>query len=446
MNKKKKIIIPIVTILLIYLIGVLFFSLYTYPKTKINDETLGIVNRQKYFEEDASSLQVLVKGKDDLEAKIPAKSIAFTMKVPNNFQIKDNGFLWPIKVFTAHHYSVDYDINYQEDKLDSLLEGADLFSKAEQPTNAKVVLEGDEYEIVPEEEGNMPKLEVVKEKVLKALQGKVEKVNLEEEDYLKPEITQEDETLQAEKTRLNEMAKTQITLDLTSEKVELKGQDLINLYDETEEGFVLNDDRLREFVGQIAARTDTLGKKREFETTGVGIVTIDGGVYGWQINVDETKEKLKEMILAGESAEIEPIYLRRGLTRTEDDDIGDTYIEIDLTRQHLWFYKDGELVTETDIVTGNVARGQETEEGAYIVWSRETDRYLKGPGYNVHVNYWLPINWAGIGLHDTYYRNAYGGTIYQNDGSNGCINMPEANAKAIYENVKNNTPVLIYKS
>ena len=446
MKNKKKIIIPIAIVLFIYVVGVVFFNLYTYPKTKVNDHSLGVINRQKFFEEESSSREVIVKGKDDLEAKIPADSIAFTMRVPKDFSLKDNGLLWPFKVFSSHNYTVDYNVEYDEGKLTSLLENSELFTQAEQPTNAKVALVDDEYEIIPEDEGNMPKAEIVEEKVIRALEAKEKEVLLEEEDYLKPDIFEDDENLIAEKDRLNQMANIQIVLDLTSEKIELKGHELINLHDETEEGFVLNEDRLREYIRQLAIETDTMGIKREFETTGRGIVTIDGGVYGWQINVDETKNKVKEMILAQESGEIEPVYFRRGLTRTTDDDIGDTYIEIDLTRQHLWFYKDGELVTDTDVVTGSVATNQETEEGAYIVWSRETDRYLKGPGYNVHVDFWLPINWAGIGLHDTDYRNDYGGTIYQNDGSNGCINMPYEHAKAIYENVKNNTPVLIYES
>ena len=34
------------------------------------------------------------------------------------------------------------------------------------------------------------------------------------------------------------------------------------------------------------------------------------------------------------------------------DDIGNTYVEIDYTSQHLWYYKDGSLVTDTGIVSG----------------------------------------------------------------------------------------------
>lgn len=38
------------------------------------------------------------------------------------------------------------------------------------------------------------------------------------------------------------------------------------------------------------------------------------------------------------------------------DDIGNTYVEIDYTSQHLWYYKDGSLVTDTGIVSGNISR------------------------------------------------------------------------------------------
>lgn len=34
------------------------------------------------------------------------------------------------------------------------------------------------------------------------------------------------------------------------------------------------------------------------------------------------------------------------------NDIGNTYIEVDLSRQKMWYYVDGELYVETDIVSG----------------------------------------------------------------------------------------------
>lgn len=45
-------------------------------------------------------------------------------------------------------------------------------------------------------------------------------------------------------------------------------------------------------------------------------------------------------------------------------------------------------------------------------------------------------------LHDLN-RSAYGGDIYINNGSHGCINLPLDVAKKIYDKVTINTPVMI---
>ena len=66
-------------------------------------------------------------------------------------------------------------------------------------------------------------------------------------------------------------------------------------------------------------------------------------------------------------------------------------------------------------------------------------------GYETWVNYWMPVTYTGIGLHDLN-RSAYGGDIYINNGSHGCINLPLDVAKKIYDKVTINSPVMIVPS
>lgn len=49
------------------------------------------------------------------------------------------------------------------------------------------------------------------------------------------------------------------------------------------------------------------------------------------------------------------------------DDLAGSYIEVSLDNQHLWLYKDGVLVTETDIVSGAPKAGRETYRGAWPI-------------------------------------------------------------------------------
>ena len=144
----------------------------------------------------------------------------------------------------------------------------------------------------------------------------------------------------------------------------------------------------------------------------------------------------------GENIIKEPIYLQKALG-TRENDIGSTYVEINLTNQYLWFYKDGDIVAQGDIVSGNESRGLSTPVGTYILNYKQKDATLKGAGYSSKVSYWMPFN-SNIGLHDATWRNDFGGNIYKSNGSHGCINLPVYLAKKIYENIEPGTPIICY--
>ena len=118
-------------------------------------------------------------------------------------------------------------------------------------------------------------------------------------------------------------------------------------------------------------------------------------------------------------------------------------MEINLTAQHLYMYKDGKLLVESDFVSGNLARGWGTPAGTYPLTYKQRNAVLKGENYRTPVDYWMPFN-GGIGMHDAKWRGAFGGSIYRTNGSHGCINLPHSVAKTIYENIQSGIPVICY--
>ena len=126
-----------------------------------------------------------------------------------------------------------------------------------------------------------------------------------------------------------------------------------------------------------------------------------------------------------------------------DSDIGNSYVEVDLDNQHVYVYKDGNLVTETDCVSGKAVNGNSTPEGTYGITYKERDAELVGENYTSPVNYWMPFN-GNVGLHDATWRKEFGGSIYINSGSHGCVNLPLDKAKIIFENVVKGEPVIVY--
>ena len=141
--------------------------------------------------------------------------------------------------------------------------------------------------------------------------------------------------------------------------------------------------------------------------------------------------------------------IRDSASRTAPD-WGNTYVEIDLGGQHVYMIKDGAIVWDAPCVTGNVSKNYTTPEGIYSLTYKQTDRILRGAKqadgtyeYESHVDYWMPFN-GGIGLHDADWRSKFGGTIYQYGGSHGCINLPPAKAKILYDLVYAGIPVICY--
>lgn len=125
--------------------------------------------------------------------------------------------------------------------------------------------------------------------------------------------------------------------------------------------------------------------------------------------------------------------------------IGDTYIEISIKQQRMWYYIDGELYVETPVVTGNYP-GYSTPTGAYTIFQRMSPATLVGPTWCVNVNYWLAFTQSGCGIHDSTWRPSsdYGGTTYIGNGSHGCVNTPYSKVKQIYSKAKIGTHVVVY--
>ncbi|MFQ7349608.1 MAG: L,D-transpeptidase, partial [Anaerococcus vaginalis] len=121
------------------------------------------------------------------------------------------------------------------------------------------------------------------------------------------------------------------------------------------------------------------------------------------------------------------------------------------SRQHLWYYKNGEVLLSTDIVTGRLSEGALTNKGVGSILSKEKNSTLKGKNfdgsdYKTPVKYWMPIGWDGEGFHDANWRYSFGGNIYLYNGSHGCLNMQPSQAEKLFNLVEHNTPVVIYES
>ncbi len=205
---------------------------------------------------------------------------------------------------------------------------------------------------------------------------------------------------------------------------------------------VLNEDALFTYVDNVFAPFNTYGKTRTFQTSQGRTVTVEGGNYGNEFDVEAEKLYFLEAFKNKSNEVHEPEYLHEALYKGKND-IGDTYIEIDLTNQHMYYYEDGELKVDTDVVTGNTSLHRGTITGTYYVYNHRKDTVLIGANYQSFVRFWLGV-YKGYGIHDASWRGSYGGQIYKYDGSHGCINTPYEKVKEMWYMVEEGTPVILF--
>ena len=172
--------------------------------------------------------------------------------------------------------------------------------------------------------------------------------------------------------------------------------------------------------------------------------------YGWHIDQAKETEALIANIQSLQSVTREPVYASRAV-QTEMPQWGKTFVEIDISSQHVYFYQDGNCVWDSKCVTGTATDpDRATPTGVFALKYKQRDRVLRGrinpqtgkPSYESPVAYWMPFN-GNIGLHDANWRSSFGGNIYLKSGSHGCINLPPKNAKTLYDLITPGTVIVV---
>lgn len=459
-NTKKNLGIFLVILLLtIYALGAIYFSFNTYPKTKVNGVERGLSSKEELFTYKDSPDPLIVKGRNGKELTIAKDDIGLSKEVVGTPVLNQKAMLWPIQIFKKYDYKVDYNTRYDESKLKAILTKSSIFSNQVEPEDAKIVFdEGtQEYLIKKEVEGNKLDYDKLKKFVVDGLVNEKQEIDLSEV-YEKPKLTSDSEALVNELEELKEAISHKYVFDFEDRQYTLTGKELFDLYDKGEGGLKLNRDRALEYVAGIAKKTDTFATERTFNATGIGEIKVAPGIYGWKMDRIKTLDNLVEMIDKKEDGNVEieykqEEYFRYTAMSRKKNDIGDTYIEIDLSRQTMWYYEDGKLILSTPVVTGLASlRTAATPVGVNKVRDKKSPTVLRGRNekdggkYAVNVKYWINVGWTGSGIHDTSYRSKYGGNIYKTNGSSSCINTPYKAVKELYERVKFGTPVVIYES
>ncbi|MCM1058433.1 MAG: L,D-transpeptidase family protein [Firmicutes bacterium] len=369
-----------------------------------------------------------------------------------NLLAEQNEWSW-IQAYTGgtvYGYSLVQGVQFDEDKLNNTVKSweACLDKNMQKPQDAYIGDYNDEiggYEVIPETIGTALKMDVALECISSAIYAKQTDLDLEQQDcYIEPSVTQTDAGLTALVDTVNTWLGAEITYDWNGNEVVLGLEDLKNWIAMEQDGPVLDEEAVRSFVKEQAKKYNTYGKKKKF-VTALGIeLTLDSPNYGWKADTDAETEELIQLIYQGQVTQREPVYSVTAMEKGSKD-IGGDYIEADLTHQHLYVYQDGQVVLETDFVSGrtNIVPSRATPAGIFGLTYKTRNATLRGADYESFVNYWMPF-YGNYGMHDATWRRDFGGTIFQDHGSHGCINLPLASAEVIYGYVSTGFPVICY--
>lgn len=453
MNRiSRNILITLLSIVLIYVMISIYFINHYFFNTVINGMDFSLkAHREtdtivRNYINDYKLLLIERNGEtEELTGQAIKMQYNKENSIPEILQ-QNNSLKWMFSLFRDQKYYTNALFIYDANKLKSEMLDLNCLNTIEiEPQNVSFLYSNGSYKVMKEVQGN----KILKDKLFEVIKMSVlygdQYLNLDEKlCYAHPKYTANSfkaaETLKV----LNKYVSANLNYKLDTKNERLDG-DKIHKWLDVDENLdvVIDKTEIIEYVNELRKNFDTVGVKRKFNTSTGKTIEVEGGLYGWKIDLAAETEALLKNVYLGETIEREPIYAQRALFMGADE-IGDTYVEVNISKQYLWYYKNSKLIIQGPIVTGNPNKGNSTVTGTYMLNYKQKGATLRGANYATEVTYWMPF-FGNIGIHDASWRYSFGGEIYKNNGTHGCINTPLYLAKTIFDNIDEGIPIIIYE-
>ena len=447
---KQGILISLCLLAAIYLGISAYFINHFYFGTTVNCVNVSgknINEANEALKEQIQDYTIKLEGRNNMSDEIKGSDIDLSYNPQGKLEElkkEQNPLGWIVSLFKKENIELNGIVSFNDDLLNDQIDELSVVKnkKVENPKNASFKYGKNGFEIVDEVKGNKIDVDALRENVSDAIMEGKQTLDLDD-SYVKPKYTADSPETLAAKDELDGYAKTNITYNFGDRSEVLDGSKIsewLSVDDDMKATF--DEKQVHSYVESLARKYNTFGGDRKFTTTSGKQITVSGGNYGWIIDKAKETKELIDAIKNGETEDREPVYSQTAISRDKDD-VGDTYVEIDMTKQHLWYYKNGALIADGDVVTGNAALNHSTPVGTYRLNYKEKNATLKGEDYESKVTYWMPFN-GNIGIHDASWRDKFGGQIYLTNGSHGCVNAPYTLAEKIFNNIEAATPVICY--
>ena len=469
-NHKKPVLIcgiVVLVLLIVYLAGMLYYNDKFLNGTMVNGSDVGGMTLQKANDQlskkvNGQSLKLIFNDGQNEVLQSAQLGVSYNKDNSLNQLMKNqNKWAWFIGFFKNEKNTLTDLIQISDENLTNGIASMEHAKEENQiaPTDAYIQYKDGSFSIIEETLGSKFNIEELVKNIKVALsEGKQQLDVTKANGYVKPQVYKDDQDLNNQLKAANEYCLSAITYTTPKGKeIALDGSTLITWLSKQDDGSYTKDEsvfkeKLTAFVKELASQYNSIGATRTFTGKDGQSHTVSGGTYGFRVSTDSEVSALLKMINENKS-ENNRIHEHTGqLPSGENGGLGTTYLEINITKQHLWFVKDGSVVLESDFVSGKESDPTRlTPSGTYYIYNKERNRVLRGTKqpngkyeYESPVSYWMPFN-KGIGLHDASWRSTFGRDIYINSGSHGCINLPTGFAGSLYSQIYVNLPVVVYR-
>lgn len=469
-NHKKPVLIcgiVVLVLLIVYLAGMLYYNDKFLNGTMVNGSDVGGMTLQKANDQlskkvNGQSLKLIFNDGQSEVLQSAQLGVSYNKDNSLNQLMKNqNKWAWFIGFFKNEKNTLTDLIQISDENLTNGIASMEHAKEENQiaPTDAYIQYKDGSFLIIEETLGSKFNIEELVKNIKVALsEGKQQLDVTKANGYVKPQVYKDDQDLNNQLKAANEYCLSAITYTTPKGKeIVLDGSTLITWLSKQDDGSYTKDEsvfkeKLTAFVKELASQYNSIGATRTFTGKDGQSHTVSGGTYGFRVSTDSEVSALLKMINENKSENNRIPEHTGQLPSGENGGLGTTYLEINITKQHLWFVKDGSVVLESDFVSGKESDPTRlTPSGTYYIYNKERNRVLRGTKqpngkyeYESPVSYWMPFN-KGIGLHDASWRSTFGRDIYINSGSHGCINLPTGFAGSLYSQIYVNLPVVVYR-
>ncbi len=454
----------IVSVLLCAVVGAYFFVANYYEnrffmRTSVNGldcSGMTIDEVEALMQSQVEEYTLVIHGRNGMQETIKGTDFGIQyngVDVLEDALAGQNSYYWVKGLLDDRNICANISITYDQEKLDEVIAGLECVKPENQvaPVSAKPIYTGSVYEIQEESQGAQIDVESLKAVLHASAAAFEDSVDLDVTDcYVKPIYTKESAEVIAAKDALNRCLQTDITYNIENVLTHVNAATVAPWISvDSELNLVIDEKQVRSFVQTLSEKYNTPDVIEQITTPTGKTTLVPGGRLGRVVGVDAECKKLLGEIKEGKKVTREPV-LSQHATKGDGLSWGTTYIEVDITAQHMWYIVDGAVVFESEVVTGSP--GRDTPAGKFQILEKKQNKTLLGNmrpdgtrEYETPVKYWARITWSGVGFHDATWQAGFGGNRYKEGyGSHGCINMPLSAIEQLYGMIEKGTAVVIH--